>query len=281
MVTKATLTVRGANLGALFFDVTPDMEVSRVLLDGEPCEVWQRGSLRDDLLRGRGNGVFLVIPPHPVEMGHAYEMEFHHEGRVVSEAGNGVYYVGARGSWYPRQGIHFSNYDITFRYPEDVDMVFTGELLEDSHEDGWHVTRRRTESPIRLAGFNLGQYRHLKLERPGYTVEVYANQRLEQALEPEQKMMLVPRQSPWPSRPRSGAPEMVAVPVPTERPNPGRRLDPLANEVAEAFAFMSQHFGPPAIRTLTVSPIPGSFGQGFPGLLYLSTTAYLAPDERP
>jgi aminopeptidase N len=32
---------------------------------------------------------------------------------------------------------------------------------------------------------------------------------------------------------------------------------------------------------LTVSPIPGAFGQGFPGLVYLSTLSYLDPKERP
>ena len=37
---------------------------------------------------------------------------------------------------------------------------------------------------------------------------------------------------------------------------------------------MASRFGPPALPHLTVSPIPGAFGQGFPGLIYLSTLAY-------
>jgi aminopeptidase N len=41
--------------------------------------------------------------------------------------------------------------------------------------------------------------------------------------------------------------------------------------------FMASRFGPPALPHLTVSPIPGTFGQGFPGLLYLSTLVYLKP----
>ena len=35
------------------------------------------------------------------------------------------------------------------------------------------------------------------------------------------------------------------------------------------------------MKTLTVSPVPGAFGQGFPGLLYLSTLAYMNPSEWP
>ncbi|HXA49068.1 MAG TPA: M1 family aminopeptidase, partial [Candidatus Acidoferrum sp.] len=45
-------------------------------------------------------------------------------------------------------------------------------------------------------------------------------------------------------------------------------------EVASALEFMSGKFGPPALPHLTVSPIPGTFGQGFPGLIYLSTLSY-------
>jgi len=45
--------------------------------------------------------------------------------------------------------------------------------------------------------------------------------------------------------------------------------------------FMAGKFGPPPLRTLTVSPIPGRFGQGFPGLLYLSTISYLPAEQRP
>jgi aminopeptidase N len=57
--------------------------------------------------------------------------------------------------------------------------------------------------------------------------------------------------------------------------NPLERLQTLATEVASAMEFMASKFGPPALPHLTISPIPGAFGQGFPGLVYLSTLAYL------
>jgi aminopeptidase N len=52
-------------------------------------------------------------------------------------------------------------------------------------------------------------------------------------------------------------------------------LQALAGEMASAMEFMASRFGPPALPHLTVSPIPGAFGQGFPGLIYLSTLAYI------
>jgi aminopeptidase N len=45
--------------------------------------------------------------------------------------------------------------------------------------------------------------------------------------------------------------------------------------------WMASQFGPPALPAVTVSPIPGNFGQGFPGLVYLSTISYLPEKDRP
>jgi len=44
--------------------------------------------------------------------------------------------------------------------------------------------------------------------------------------------------------------------------------------------FYSRRFGPPPMERLVVSPIPGRFGQGFGGLIYLSTMAYMSPYGR-
>jgi len=279
VVTRATMSVEGADQRLLYFEIAPRMEISQVFLDGQSCEVWRPSSMRDDLLHRRANGVFLVFPPEPVQVGRTYEMEFHHAGNVVDEAGNDVYYVGSRSTWYPRQGMKFSDYDITFRFPESLDLVFTGEVLEDRTEGDWHITRRRTETPIRYAGFNLGRYEQVRLERPGFAVEVFANRNVEQALEPEQK--LVPVRPGAISDRRTLPGGFVLIPSHERPAAPTARLESLANEIADAFAYMIERFGPPPTRTLTVSPIPGSFGQGFPGLLYISTMSYLTPEKRP
>jgi len=278
--TKATLTVRERPQRVFYFDISPNMQVSEASIDGEACAIWQRESLRADLFRGRG-GLFLTVAPHPLAPGE-YVIEFRHHGRVVREAGNGVYYVGSRASWYPFHDLAFSNFDITFRYPEGLNLVFTGKMVEDRTEGEWHITRRRTDDPIRLAGFNLGRYERVTVSRPGFQVEVYANREVETALEPAQRVMIVPRPTaPWPRRRRQQANELILIPTPVAKPDPTARLEPLAEEVADAFQFMRERFGPPLARTLMVSPIPGTFGQGFPGLLYISTMAYLSPEDRP
>ena len=59
------------------------------------------------------------------------------------------------------------------------------------------------------------------------------------------------------------------------------RLNAVAADVSACFQYFAGLFGPPPLKTLTVSPIPGTFGQGFPGLVYLSTLSYLDPEARP
>jgi aminopeptidase N len=64
-------------------------------------------------------------------------------------------------------------------------------------------------------------------------------------------------------------------------PDPLARLRAVSADVSSALQFFSGLFGPPVLNSLTVSPIPGGFGQSFPGLVYLSTLSYLDANERP
>src|SRR6185369_15337778 len=71
--------------------------------------------------------------------------------------------------------------------------------------------------------------------------------------------------------------ELPTTPTAPPPPRPASGLQELASEIASELEFMAQRFGPPPLKTLTVSPVPGTFGQGFPGLIYLSTLSYVAP----
>ncbi|MGC8793497.1 MAG: M1 family metallopeptidase, partial [Bryobacteraceae bacterium] len=281
VTTRVRVTPQAA-APVLVFQISPRMAVREVRVQGEPAEVLQPESLRVNLMRGDGNAAFLVVPRQPLEARREYEFEFRHEGAVVSEAGPRVYYVGARGSWYPNAGLHFARYQLAFRYPKELNLVANGEVVEDLEDGPWRVTERRVDTPVRLAAFNLGDYVRERVTRGDFTVEVYANRRLERGLEPRpQQVLMVPApQPPW-SRGARQPPNVIPVPVEPPRPDPTARVQEVASEIASALEFMSGYFGPPPLKTLTVSPIPGTFGQGFPGLVYLSTLAYLDPAHRP
>jgi hypothetical protein len=270
-VTRVKVKTTVEDTPAVPFDIATPMQVTEASVDGQPAEVLQRDSLRGNLARD-GNSIFLVAPRQPLHAGREYEFEFHHSGKVIVDAGDRVFFVTARGNWYPVHGLQFADYDLRFRFPKDLDLVTAGDVVEDRTEGEWRTTRRRTSAPIRMAGFNLGNYAHARLERGGYVVDVCANRALEKALLPR-PVDVVPMPPPL----RLGKPtsiENVRV-TPPPPPDPLERLHSLASEIASAMDFMASKFGPPALPHLTVSPIPGSFGQGFPGLIYLPTVAYL------
>jgi hypothetical protein len=171
-----------------------------------------------------------------------------------------------------------SNFDLTFRYPRGLELVTPGDVIEDRTEGEWRITRRRPAAPIGLAGFNLGNYAHARVTRGVYEVDVCANRALEPALQPRTEVSAV---AVIPAVPRRGprSAQLDIPPTTTAPADPLGRLQTLANDVASALEFMGAKFGPPPITHLTVSPIPGQFGQGFPGLIYLSTRSYVNPTD--
>jgi hypothetical protein len=269
-VTRVKVTPAEGTLPAVRFEVSPAISVTGAKVDGVAAEVLEPESPRTNLV-SRGNKVFLVVPAEPLTAGRQYQFEFHHDGKVILDAGDGVYYVTARGTWYPMSGLQFSTFDLTFHYPSKFALLGPGDVVEDHTDGDVRTTRRRTAATIRMAAFNMGNFAQAHAERGDYKVDVWANRKLEAALQPHNSIIitepLLTRR-----RPDSLSIPQAAAPPP---PNPTARLETLATDVASALDFMASKLGPPALPHLAVSPIPGTFGQGFPGLIYLSTLAYL------
>jgi hypothetical protein len=131
-----------------------------------------------------------------------------------------------------------------------------------------------------MAGFNLGNYEKSSATAAGLTVDVFGNRSLDPALQPPPRTTTITRIVPVGPRvpPREELTTMVQDVTP---PDPLARLNTVVADVSACFQYFTGLFGPPPLKTLTVSPIPGTFGQGFPGLVYLSTLSYLDPRERP
>ena len=253
---------------ALPFEISPRMKVTAATVNGAPVEVLRRDAVRSNLLRGDQNDSFLLVLPERLAPGE-YTVIIQHEGDVISNAGNKVFFVGARGNWYPSHGLQFARYDITFRYPRRLNLVASGALVEEKVEGEERITHRRSGVPLRFVGFNLGDYAKVTASRGGYEVVVYANRQLEPALERAPAATTLPMPSPFPRR-RTDVPAPMLV-----TPNPLARVEQIASSMAQDYEWLAQRLGPPPLTSLSVSPIPGNFGQGFPGLIYLSTLAYL------
>jgi Peptidase family M1 domain len=274
-VTRVKVKTAIEGLRVLPFDIAREIAISEVTVDGMPAEIVEREeAVRGSITRGESS-FFLVMPPAPLRAGVEHEFEFHHGGKAIVDAGDRVFYVTARGNWYPNLGPQLTTFDLTFRYPRGLELVTPGEVVEDRTEGEWRITRRRPAAPIRMAGFNLGDYAHARVSRGGLVVDVCGNRTVEPALRPRPALP-VPLPPAGPRRPGRGSPppDMLSPPPPIV--DPLARLERLASDIAGMLEFMASKFGPPALPYLTVSPIPGNFGQGYPGLIYLSTRSYLS-----
>lgn len=279
-VTSATLKIGTRPLRAFAFEVSRAEQVTAARIDGAPAELSIRESTRSRALRADENDVFLLTTPELLAPGSAHQVEFEHEGALITSPGNGVYSVGGRSNWYPRGGSAFADYDLVFRYPKRLTLVTPGDIVADRVEGDWRITERRTPAPIRVAGFNLGDYEKSSITMGGLTVDVFGNRGLDPALQPPPRTTTITRViQANPRAPRREETTTIVQDVPP--PDPLARLTTVAADVSACFQYFSGLFGPPPLKTLTVSPIPGTFGQGFPGLVYLSTLSYLDPKERP
>ena len=285
-VMRATLTLDPRQPSAVPFNLSPNMRVTSASVDGKPAEVFDRQSLRADLIQASNlmpdsdDRQFLLISDPALDPAVPHEIEIHQEGAVIRDAGNQVYYVGARGTWYPRTGAGLATYDLLFRYPKSLTVAATGVPVEDRIDGDWRITHVKTDTPVRFAGFNLGNFQSVVQEHNGYRIELYANRQFESALAPKAAMpAMPPPDNSFPHRhikPADGFAPPAAGP-----PDPAGRMDQLTRNLLDALDFMTEEFGPSPIRNLAVTPIPGGFGQGFPGLVYLSTLAYINPGQLP
>jgi hypothetical protein len=265
----------------LFTELARTLKVDSIsLASGENLVFFQNEGLTQEQLRTRGDDTLCVFLPHAWKAGDTFTVHFHYRGNVIENYGNSVLYVGAHNSWYPHSGDagDFASYDITFHWPKHLRLAATGEKSDEHEEGEFLVAHWKSTLPFAQAGFNLGEYAVTSQTSGDHTVEVYANKLLEQAIlsrlehrAQDSRPVLSPT---FPSR--NPAAEIMTSPP----PSPADALNSLAREVNSSITFFEKYNGPFPFRRLVVSQIPGTFGQGWPGLLYLSTFSFLPPQTQ-
>ncbi len=282
VLAKATLVADHPQSRIAAFELSRRLRLTEVKVDGNAVEFLQFEEAGASGEARRQSDLIAIVLPEKPQAGARHATEFRYEGRVIADAGDGVYYVGSRSSWYPQLNAGFTNFELLFHYPDELDLVATGQQVESASEAGIRTTQFRTSSPIRLAGFNLGHYTRASKKAGPYVVEVCANEGLELRLHPRQEPALwAPPPFPRPRRTGPIPPDLVNTPIPVEPPRPADQLDEIVSHSASAVEFFHERFGPLAVTNIVVSPIPGGFGQGFPGLVYASTLSYFRAQDTP
>src|SRR4029077_18403845 len=111
---------------ALIFELSRFLQLQVVEADAKPVEFIHNPSIEGTQISRRGNDLVVVILAEPSRAGQSIELRFVYGGEVLAEAGNGLLYVGARGTWYPNRGLVMANFDLEFHYPAGWTLLATG-----------------------------------------------------------------------------------------------------------------------------------------------------------
>jgi len=115
----------------------------------------------------------------PLARGTTVRLLLAYDGRDVLDGSNGRYSVGARDSWYPNLGTFddLATYEMTFRYSSRNVLVAVGEQVSERTVGGQKVAIWKSDEPLRVAGFNYGDYEKNSRNDPesGISVDVYTH----------------------------------------------------------------------------------------------------------
>jgi len=276
---KAVLQCESQEAGArtLFFELSRSLKIETLKLDGKDVEYIHNPALEGTELARRGNDLVAVVLPSPTRAGQTFELEFTYGGEVLAEAGSGLLYVGARGTWYPNRGLQMANFDLEFHYPSEWTLVATGKpskIAGDTEPSPANQTSRWiSDRPIPLAGFNLGKYQEVTTHAGAVTVETYATKGV------EKDFPSAPIQVITPANPLAPTVPATRVIVPS-RPSPTRQEVVVGESAAQAIEYFAQRFGPFPYSQLALTQMPGRESQGWPGLVFLSSYAFLDDQQR-
>lgn len=271
------LETKESGFRVMLFELSRFLEVESVKLLGTPVEFIHNPAIEGTQLARRGNDLVAVILPAPAESGQQLELEFVYGGEVLAQAGSGLLYVGERGTWYPNRGMEMANFDLTFEYPAGWTLVATGKPAgvdnrPSPNSAGLQAARWVSDRPMPVAGFNLGKYKEVTTHAGDVRVETYATYDVERTFPSAPIQEVDP-----PSVPALPQPPRIIVPV---RPSPARNEVSVGESAAAAILYFSDRFGPYPYSNLALTQMPGDESQGWPGLVFLSSYAFLNAEER-
>ncbi|MGA9392579.1 MAG: M1 family aminopeptidase [Candidatus Sulfotelmatobacter sp.] len=272
----------------IVFELSRFLQIQTVEQEGRAVEFIQNPAVEGTRLARSGNDMVAVILSEPARKGQKTTLRFVYRGEVLAEAGKGLLYVGARGTWYPNRGLAMSDFDLTFHYPPGWTLVATGrsEALTNAPSSARNgsptsaspnpedqVSSWVSERPIPVAGFDLGKYVRASAQAGNINVEAYATVGVE-------RDFATPRPS-LDSEPELSRRKIQSLPaIAVSPPSPAHNAMAVAESTAQAIRYYSEHFGPYPYSKLALTQLPGRESQGWPGLVFLSSYAFLTPEER-
>ena len=265
--TRVEIEPRLAGQKVLLFGLDSNLRVESVKDGLGGALVFFQSAEGKDRYQSYGDYVAVILA-QPLKPGTAQSLEFRYGGkRAIRKAGNGNYFCESSG-WYPDRPNSFStraDFDLTFRSPKNSTLVATGEKTSDTVDGNTRITSWKSEMPLAVAGFAYGDYKVDSDKAGDVIVDIYANR------EPDDVMASVQRYFD------SGQAQSAVGQL-----SPSRMAKTMGQEMANTVRLFSLFYGPFPYKHLSVTslPISYSYGQGWPGLIYLWSGSFLDATQR-
>lgn len=159
-------------------------------------------------------------------------------------------FVKSSQDWFPRYGHRQAGtVDLTFHTPKRYQIASIGQLVDSRVDADVATTHWVLDRPTDQICFNLGEFREVKITDPRIPpVTVQMNDDAHRRLEDIFKGQANPQQD-------------------------------VAADVANSLAFFTRVYGAPLYKQYYATEVPFSYGQAFPGLMYLSVWTFQTLDE--
>jgi hypothetical protein len=237
------------------FGLLPSLRVTRVAdEDGHNLHFIQENRKED--------GSFYAILDEAPAVGQEHTITIEYAGdKVLSDAGDGSFYVRARESWYPNLNGFGEKclYDLTFKVPRNNVVISVGKLEGESTEGEFAVSHWVTPMPVAVAGFNYGQYQKSVVTdtKNHYDITGYYLTELPDQLKPYEDSAMLGSMAPG-------------------------KMNKYAIDQARAqMEVCTYFFGRSPYDNLAVTEQPDfNFGQSWPNLVYLPISAYIDSTQR-
>src|SRR5437899_3826637 len=281
--TRATVQPRYSGERVLLFSLDSNLRVNSVKDSrGRALEFFQPREQKD---RDQSYGDYVaVVLNEPTQAGKAETYEFHAAGkRVVRRVGDGNYFCQSFG-WYPalfhnEPGVDVfafrSDFELNFRNPKKYSLVATGQRVSQAKEGNQILTSWKSEIPLAAAGFAFGDYKIYTEKVGDIEVQVYANN------QPDDLLKSIQNAFDNPLGQLAGGPDSSRAPgAAIGTLTAASMTKTIGTETSNTLRVFQSYFGPYPYKQIAVTNIIGSYGQGWPGLLYLGWFTFLDSTQR-
>jgi hypothetical protein len=262
------LTARRSGVGWARFELFSELAVDSVREEGgrpltffrtkKSPELWV--DFDPPLRPGEARAVRVVY--HGDLIGSTSVMQHMFRGALFGLAPDQWLYVKTPVTWFPRYRYRAATVDLTFHTPTRYRLASVGRLLDAHVEDDVATTHWRTVLPADQVCFSLGEYDEFKITDPRIPpVTVHVNSDAHRHLDQLFLTLLRDESGSWPT----------SISRLLSQRNPEQDV---GADVANSLAFFTRVYGRPLFDRYYAAEIPFSYGEAFPGLIYLPVETF-------